>query len=321
MIRGQFESVMVLAAGRGERMQPLTSVFPKPALPMPDGPVIASALRLAARVGSGRVVVNTCHLGRQMAEAIAETEIEGIEIVVSHEDELMGTAGGIALARDRGLLGQSGSMLVINGDCALGLQLAGFAELHHTRGDLVTLALLPHLDPERWSRVVLDSDGSVSAIRPSGSPAPLEVPFLYPGVMAVRRDAVDELPSTPGEIPENLWYPAMATGKLGGVVVAGHWREVGTPTDYLEVVIQRLTGSSVIDRSATVAAGAAVENSFVGRDAAISDGAKIKDSIVAEGAVVGVNATVERSVLLGSIEISAGKRVTSECLARQRFNV
>jgi NDP-sugar pyrophosphorylase family protein len=321
VIHGQFESVMVLAAGQGERMQPLTSVLPKPALPTPDGPVIASALRLAARVGSGRVVVNTCHLGGHMAEAITETEIEGIEIFVSHEDELMGTAGGIALARDRGLLGQSGSVLVINGDCALGLQLTGFVDLHHRRDNLVTLALLPHLDPERWSRVVLDSDGSVSAIRPPGSPAALEVPFLYPGVMAVRRDAVDELPSTPGEIPSSLWYPAMATGKLGGVVVAGHWREVGTPADYLEVVIQRLAGSSVIDRSAKVAAGAAVETSFVGRDATVSDGAMIKDSIVAEGAVVGASATVVRSVLLGSIEIPAGSRISSEYLARQRFKV
>jgi mannose-1-phosphate guanylyltransferase len=321
MSHDRFARVMVLAAGRGERMRPLTSVLPKPALPMPDGPVVASALRLAATVGSVRVVVNTCHLGRRMAEALAEIQIEGVEIAISHEDELMGTAGGIALARDRGLLGHSGSVLVINGDCTVGLQLNDFAAVHRARHDLVTMALLPHLDPERWSRVVLESDGSVSAIRPPGSPALHEVPFLYPGVMALHRDAIDDLPSTPGEIPESLWYPAMSTGKLGGAVVAGRWHEVGNPADYLEATLGRLAGSSVIDRSARVAAGAVVENSFVGRDAAVADGAKIQHSIVAEGAVVGANAAVERSVLLGSIEISAGKRITSENLAGQRCNV
>lgn len=306
---------MVLAAGRGERMQPLTSVLPKPALPMPDGPVIASALRLAAMAGSGRVVVNTCHLGGRMAEAVAEVEIDGVDIVVSHEDELMGTAGGIALARDRGLLGESSSVLVINGDCALGLQLTDFATTHRARHDLVTLALLPHLDPERWSRVVLESDGNVSAIRPPGSPAPLEVPFLYPGVMAVHRNAIDKLPSTPGEIPDNLWYPAMSTGRLGGAVVAGHWCEVGTPADYLEVTLGRLAGSTVIDRSARVAAGAVVENSFVGRDAAVADGAKIRNSIVAEGATIGENARVERCVLFGAVAVDEEQALTDSVRA------
>jgi ADP-glucose pyrophosphorylase len=59
----------------------------------------------------------------------------------------------------------------------------------------------------------------------------------------------------------------------------------------------------------------------VGRDAVVADGAKITHSIVAEGAVVGANATVERSVLLGSIEISAGKRITCKNLAGQGWNV
>jgi mannose-1-phosphate guanylyltransferase len=284
---------------------------------MPDGPVVASALRLAAEEGVGRVVVNTCHLGERMAEAIAEIEIPGFEFVVSHEDELMGTAGGLALARDRGLLGDSGPLLVINGDCALGLSLDEFAKQHLARHDLVTLALLPHLDPERWSRVLLDSSGRVSGIQPSGSPAAHEAPFLYPGVMAVHRDAINALPSTPGEIPEFLWDPAFSAGRLGGVVVAGHWREVGTPADYLDVMLLRLAGSSAIDPRASVADEARIIDSFIGKDSVVLEGAFVEHSIVAEGATIGTGARIERSVVMGKVELSQDEHIRGEFIVPQ----
>ena len=313
-----FETAMVLAAGLGERMQPLTAVLPKPALPMPDGPVVASALRLAASAGATRIVVNVSHLAEHMAEAVSRVIIDGVEIALSFEDELMGTAGGLAVARERGLLGNDGSVLVINGDGALGLDLGGFAEHHLARGDLVTLALLPHLDPERWSRVVLDVDERVAEIHPPGRPGPLEAPFLYPGVMAVHRDGLDALPVAPGEIPVALWNPAQKERRLGGLVVAGHWREVGSPTDYLDVMLLRLAGTTWIHPSAEVSAGASIQSSFVGRGAVVSDRAIIDDSVVAEDALVGQGARVTRSVLLGAVEVGANENVVGEFRAPAR---
>lgn len=318
MTGNSFRTAMVLAAGRGQRMQPLTSVLPKPALPMPDGPVVASALRLAVSAGATRVVVNVSHLAERMAEAVSGMTISGVEIALSFEDELMGTAGGLAVARDRGFLGDEDSVLVVNGDGAFGLDLGGFAEHHLARGDLVTLALLPHLDPQRWSRVVLDVDGQVSEIHPPGRPAPLEVPFLYPGVMAVRRDALEALPAIPGEIADALWGPAQMERKLGGRVVTGHWREIGTPTDYLEVTLLRLAGSRWIDPSAEVAAGASIRESLVGRGAVVADRAVIEESVVAEGASVGEGARVTRSVLFGAVEIAPNENVVRDFRAAVR---
>jgi len=307
-----FKTAMILAAGLGVRMRPLTSVLPKPALPMTDGPVVASALRLAASAGATKIVVNVSHLAEQMAEAVSEVTIGGIEIALSFEDELMGTAGGLAMARDRGLLGNENSVLVINGDGALGLNLEGFAEHHLASGDLVTLALLPHLDPEQWSRVVLDVDERVTEIHPPGRPGPHEVPFLYPGVMAVHREALDALPATPGEIPVALWNPARKERRLGGLVVAGHWREVGSPTDYLEVMLLRLAGTTWIHPSAEVSAGASIHSSFVGRGAVVMDRAVLEESVVAEDALVGQGARVTRSVLLGPVEAGADENVVGE---------
>ena len=318
MTANGFKTAMILAAGLGERMRPLTSVLPKPALPMTDGPVVASALRLAASAGATQIVVNISHLAEQMAEAVSEVTIGGIEIALSFEDELMGTAGGLAMARDRGLLGNENSVLVINGDGAFGLNLEGFAEHHLASGDLVTLALLPHLDPEQWSRVVLDVDERVTEIHPPGRPGPQEAPFLYPGVMAVHRNALDALPATPGEIPAALWNPAQNERKLGGLVVAGHWREIGTPNDYLEVMLLRLAGTIWIHPSAKISAGASIRNSFIGRKAVVSDRAVIAESVVAEEAQIGEGALVTRSVLLGAVEIAADENVVGEFRATGR---
>ena len=307
---------MVLAAGRGQRMQPLSSIVPKPALALPDGPVIASSMHLAAQAGVDRIVVNTCHIAEKMAAAVAEVAIDGIEIVLSPEAELMGTAGGLALARERGLLGEDGPVLVLNGDGVVGLDLDVLAERHRGAEDSVTLALLPHLDPGRWSRVVLDGDGLVAGIHAPGRPETSEVPFLYPGVMAVSRAAVDSMPMAPGNIPEILWNPARTACRLGGVVVAGHWREVGTPTDYLAVMTQRLAGTTVAHPTASVDSSALIVASFVGRDVTIEGDAEVVASILDEGVVIRGGARVERSVLMGGVEVRADETVTNEVRAK-----
>ncbi len=307
-----FPVAVILAAGRGERMRPLSSVVPKPALDLPDGPVISSAMRLAVAAGVERIVVNTWHLAHRMAQAVSEVDLDQVEVVFSEENRLMGTAGGLALARQRGLLGRDGPVLVINGDGVLGLDIRALAIRHLEQGDAVTLALLPHLDPTRWSRVILDTDGRVEAIRPPGRPDAIEVPFLYPGVMAISRKALDELPVKPSQVQEVLWVPAQAAGRLGGVVVAGHWREVGTPLDYLEMARQRLAGKTSIHATANVDTSAWLADTFVLRHATIEAGAVVEASVLGEGAVVRKNARVVRSVLLGAVEAACGAIIENE---------
>jgi mannose-1-phosphate guanylyltransferase len=305
-------AAMVLAAGRGQRMRPLSTVLPKPALPLPDGPVVASALRLAASAGISRIVVNTWHLAERMATAVAEVEVPGVEITLSEEASLMGTAGGLALARDRGLLGDEGPILVINGDGALGLDLQPLFEGHLGRDDVVTLALLPHLDPDRWSRVELDAEGRVAAIRPAGRPAAREVPFLYPGVMLVSRAGIRGLPSEPGEVPTALWQPAQLAGRLGGVVLGGHWREVGTPDDYLELVVNRLAGRSLVHATAQVDASARLNQALIGAGAVVDAGATVSRSAILHGAAVGRDGRVADAVLLGAVRTGAGEVLHDE---------
>lgn len=310
-------AAMVLAAGRGERMRPLSRVLPKPALPMAHGPVIASALRLAVATHPRRLVVNTFHLAEAMEEKLSEIKLAGV-VAISRETELMDTAGGLALARDRGLLGDRGPVLVVNGDGLLNLDLRPLFDRMKSTDDLVGLALLPHLDPHHWSRVLLDSEGAVHRIEGPGSPEPGEVPFLYPGVMLVSREALDGIPHRPGSIPEFLWGPAMAERRLSGVVVSGHWREVGTPSEYLQATLGRLNGSGAIHPSAEVHPSASIGSALIGRGVRIDEGAVVGEAVIAEGATVSRNARVLRSVLLGNTTAGQGEIIVDEYRAEPR---
>jgi len=303
---------MVLAAGRGERMRPLSDALPKPALPLPHGPVVSWAVNLAAAVGIPRVVVNSWHLAPAMESAVLRLAVPGVDVRLSREDYLMGTAGGLALARNRGYLDDEGPVLVLNGDGVLNLEIARLIDRHNAGDHLVTLALLPHLDPSRWSRVLLDREGRVRDLCPPGAPSPGEVPLLYPGVMVVSRAALDLLEVTPSDIADRLWGPVRAEGRLGGTLVPGHWREVGTPEDYLETVLSQLSDVPVVHPTATVAETAGVGRAMVGRASVIGSESVIEESVVAEGAVVGAGARVIRSVILGPVEVGEGEEVVGE---------
>jgi len=302
---------MVLAAGRGERMRPLSRVMPKPALPLLRQPVVASAIALAATSGCRQIVVNTWHLAEAMERSLADIDTAA-PLAVSREPELMGTAGGLALARDRGLLGDDGPILVINGDGLLNLDLKPLFSRMESSSDLISLALLPHLDPRAWSRVLLDDNGSVARIIRAGDPELGEVPFLYPGVMLVSREALNRLEAKPGGVPEHLWDPALEAGRLGGTPVSGHWREVGTPAGYLEAVLTRLNGNAVIHPSAEIHESAAIGSALIGRGARIEADAVVGASVVAEGARVAAGARVLRSVLLGETLAATGENVINE---------
>jgi NDP-sugar pyrophosphorylase family protein len=308
---------VILAAGRGTRLAPLTDALPKPAVPLPGGPLVGWPLRLAAKASVRRVVVNSWWRAELMEDAARTACPGGLDLALSREDELMETGGGIALARDRGLLGDTGPVLVINGDGVLDLDLEPLLQRHHRSCDLATLALLPHLDPERYSRVTLRADGRVDAIRPPGSPAPDEMPHLYPGVMLLSREAVNRIATRPAGVALAVWQPALAEGRLGGVMVSGHWREIGTPWNYLDVVGRLLRGRSLIHPTARVDPDAVVGASLVGADVTVGAGAVLAGAVLSHGVRVESDARVAQSILLGPCRVAADTSCAAVFAARR----
>ncbi len=292
---------MLLAAGRGERMEPLSTVVSKPALEVAGRPLLASALATLRRTGCGRVVVN---LHRHPAQVAAAARAAGeAPVAFSWEPELLGGLGGVAAARP--LLG-GGDVLLANADSWGTLDLAPVLAARDDRG--VVLALIPHPDPARWSSVVLAGDGAVARFLPPGAGGDGER-FLFTGFQLLGRHVVAALPAGPGEIAA-LWDDARRRGRLRGVCVPGLWQEAGTPAAYRDLAVGEAGAGSWVHPTAVVEEGARVERSAVGAGCRVQGGCSLAGCVLTAGAAVAGGSRLDECVIAGPVT------VTGETLAR-----
>jgi len=293
---------MLLAAGRGDRMEPLSSLIAKPALEVLGAPLLASGLRALECAGCRRIVVNTHRHGDQVAHAARSVASVATELIVSAEPELLGSGGGIAAAR-RWFGGDD--VLVANGDTWSDCDLSGL--LAAGRGDEIVLAVVAHPDPVRWSSILVAADGTVEAIVPRGA-VPSSRSFLFTGYQRIGAEVVAALPAAPGEIGP-VWEALRRRGRLRAVVIAGAWREAGSPATYRKLVLDLLAGGEWVHGRATVAPSARVANAAVGAGCRIGAGAVVSGSVVTAGAGIGPGAVVTDSVIAGPVEVAAGARL------------
>jgi len=285
---------MLLAAGRGERMEPLSSVIPKPALEVLGRPLLASALAQLRGAGCERVVVNLHRHPEMVATAARDA---GGELMASWEPELLGGAGGLSAARP--LLATS-AVLVGNADVWSDLDLAPL--LGAGDDGTAVLALLPHPDPARWSSVVLDEEGRVQALVPRGATHSGER-YLFTGFQLVGAAVVATLPAPPAEMPL-VWQALLRRGALRGVTVHGAWHEVGTPGEYRELVTWLLGQDSWADPQATVSEGARVQRSAIGAGCRVGADAGVSESVLTAGAAVEDGCELQRCVLAGPVTVA-----------------
>lgn len=205
---------MLLAAGRGERMRPLTDHCPKPLLPVAGRPLIEWHLTRLAAAGFTEVVINLSWLGEQIADALGDGSRHGVRIQYSREPwPALETGGGIFNALP--LLGE-GPFLLVNGDVYTDID---FSALRVAPGDLGQLVLVPN--PEHnpkgdfWLR-----DGRL--VESAGER------LTYSGVALLRPELLAGAPG--GRFPLLPWLNrAREAGRLGGQKHTSRWLDIGTP--------------------------------------------------------------------------------------------
>lgn len=223
-------TAMILAAGRGERMRPLTDTRPKPLLPVGGRPLIEWHLEKLAAAGFRRVVINHAHLGGQIEAALGDGARWGLEIRYSAEGQgrALETGGGICKALP--LLGKA-PFLVINGDVFTDLD---YGSLRIPDRALAHLVLVdnPSHHPEGDFR--LDERGRVYA---DGEPR-----LTFSGMGIYRPELFAGCRPEPFPLAP-LLRERMACGKVSGEYFSGRWLDVGTPQRYYRLQ-QELAGGS-----------------------------------------------------------------------------
>jgi len=212
---------MILAAGRGERMRPLTDETPKPLLPVGGRPLIVWQIERLARAGIRDLVINHAHLGQMIETALGDGAAWGVRIRYSAEGEgrALETGGGIFRALP--LLGD-GPFLVVNGDIWSDIDLAG---LELAEGDLAHLVMVDNPPHHPAGDFHLAGD----RLYAEGEPR-----LTFSGIGVYRRGLFADC--QPGAFPlAPLLRTAMHLGRVGGVHHTGQWVDVGTPQRLVEI--------------------------------------------------------------------------------------
>jgi len=221
---------MILAAGRGERMRPLTDTVPKPLLPVGGKPLIVWHLERLAAAGLREVVINHAHLGAQIEAALGDGARWGLAIRYSPEPVgALETAGGITNALL--LLGREHPFLVINGDIHCDWDVARAAHAL-AAGDLAHLVLVPN-PPQHPAGDFCLAAGRVGA-DPAAAKAKGEA-CTFSGIGVYRPELfADIVPGQPAKLAP-LLRAAMAQDRVSGEYHGGRWTDVGTPARLAEL--------------------------------------------------------------------------------------
>ena len=222
---------MVLAAGLGTRLRPLTLDRPKPLVDLAGRPLITYNLALLRRHGVRDVIINLHHQGDALREALGDGSAYGIRIHWSPENPLLDTGG--AMKNVEALLAPD-DFLVLNGDTVLDVALDEVIAAHRTRGAAATLVLRHDPRQERYGLVEIDGSHRIRRFLgvPTTWPAALE-PYMFAGVHVVSSRVFRYMPELrPISITRDV-YPAMlaADEPLYGFAFDGFWRVIDTADD------------------------------------------------------------------------------------------
>ncbi|HWP65891.1 MAG TPA: NDP-sugar synthase [Candidatus Limnocylindria bacterium] len=221
---------MVLAAGHGRRLAPLTDTLPKPLMPVGGRPLVAHVLAFLRAGGIEEVVINLHHLGARIEEAIGDGRAYGLTVRYSHEPEIRDTGGGIKQA-ERWLAGEP--FVVANGDSLLDLALDDVLAFHRARGGIATMVVRPDPDAARYGLVELDADDRVRRI--SGLPAAVPQvalrPFMFPGLHVFEPRVFDWMDAGAAFSVTRVTYPRLleAGEAVYGYVTDARWVTIDTP--------------------------------------------------------------------------------------------
>lgn len=220
---------MVLAAGRGTRLRPLTDTTPKPLLPVAGRPFLDHILEFLRAGGVQEVVLNLHHLGQRIEQHLGDGARFGLRVQYSWEDPILDTGGGIKRAEP--FLADA-PFVVVNGDSLLELRLAEVVARHRAGGAIATMVVRPDPDAARYGLVELDGADRVRRVtgQPPDAPGPLR-PFMFPGVHIFEPAIFGWMDAGTAFGVTRVTYPRLlAAGvPVQGCVTSARWVNIDTP--------------------------------------------------------------------------------------------
>ena len=289
---------MVLSAGYGTRLWPLTEDRTKPAIPILGKPLVGYVAEYLAQFGVDDIVVNLHHRPESVREALGDGSKFGVKLRYVEEPEILGTSGALDNARE---LFEHDTFVVVNGKIITDIDLAAAIETHRSREALATLVLLPNAGRERFSVV----ETKVDLITGFGGMPTEDLinPLMFTGIQILEPRIFQYIPRAVFSHSVTDVYPqAIANGeRIVAHVASGKWRELSTLRRYRDISLEMLreTGETIsTGEDSEVSESAVVVDSILWDRVNVTGEARVSRSVLADDVNVGSNETIEDAIVV-----------------------
>ena len=311
---------LILAAGLGTRLRPLTHVRAKGAIPVNGEPLVRRIVRSLASQGFRDLVINLHHLPSTIARVMGDGTDLGVRLRYSWEQPVLGSAGGPRRALPLLVDGDDdprARFLVVNGDTLSDVDLRALVRTHETAGDAaVTMALIPNPHPEKYGGVVVAGDRVTGFTRRRSIDTGVAHTrnYHFVGLQIAEARAFATLPDGQPTESVNDVYPRLLARdprSIHAYISNATFQDIGTPDDYLRTCIELAAAEG---NRLQAGDGVQVEDSAVLTDTAVWDdvtigpGVRLNRSIVCDGARVPAGARYDRCVLLPARNLAPAER-------------
>ena len=312
---------LVLTAGLATRLRPLSFVRAKAALPVAGTPLIRRILRSLSSAGVLDVVLNLHHLPHTLTRLLGDGAELGMRIRYSWEVPVLGSAGGPKRAlpllsnpeprvpSPGSRVPDRGTFLIVNGDTLTDVNLSAVVDDHRRSGALVTMAVVPNTEPEKYSGVRVTPDGEFAGWVPRAAQEPS---YHFIGVQVAEAAAFDSVAAgIPSEV--RTLYSALIAAQPGSVRAfrtRAEFFDIGTPSDYLDTSLTLATREAIDTvANAQVSPTARVERSLLWDDVIVEDGAMLRECVVTDGVRVPADTSWHGvTIRIASDELAPGER-------------
>ncbi len=309
---------LILTAGFGTRLRPLTYLRAKAAVPINGQPLVERVLRWLARAGVRDVVLNLHHRPQSITSIVGDGTDFGVRVRYSWEQPVLGSAGGPRHALPLVTDTPADTFLIVNGDTLTDVDVDALLDRHSASGALVTMALIENPDPSKYGGVLVSEDGWVegfgrptpsaaagsrSAARASRLAAPGSYHFI--GVQAAKAEAFAALDDGLPAESVNMLYPQLMA--RNPQAVAAHisdasFLDIGTPRDCLDtsVALAEVEGSHLIGGRVQIADSAVLTRTALWDDVTVGARAQLHECIVGDGVRIPDDARFERCAIVSA---------------------
>lgn len=297
---------LVLTAGLGTRLRPLTHVRAKAAVPVNGEPLVRRVARWLGARGIREHVYNLHHQPASIAACLGDGTALGIRVRYSWEPTVLGSAGGprhaLPLMTDTG----ADHFLIVNGDTLTDVDLDAVLQRHRASGARVTMSLIPNPAPDRYGGVTVSSDGFVTGFTRPGAGGES---FHFIGVQVAAAGVFSRLDDNVSHESVNGLYPVLMREdprSVAAYVSDASFSDIGTPLDCLRtsLALALQEGDLMVSTTARIAAGAVVQRTALWDDVIVGAGATLRECIVADRVTIPPGADYERCAI-----VQAGDRV------------